>query len=143
MNAPSLAKERGIKIRETKEKEHEDFATLLSIRLKSKGGENAAHGTLLGKKEPRLVKVNKIAVDADLTGNILCMYTYDKPGVIGDTTTLLAKKGFNIAGMHFGRESVGGLSLSMIDVDDYVDDAVLKELRALPNVIDIKRIDLS
>jgi D-3-phosphoglycerate dehydrogenase / 2-oxoglutarate reductase len=143
VNAPSIAKERGIKIKETKEKAHEDFNTLLGIQLKGKGGENVAYGTLLGKKEPRLIKVNKIAVDADLAGNILFMHTYDKPGVIGDSTTLLAKKGFNIAGMHFGRESVGGLSISLVDVDDYVTDDVIKELRALPNIIDIKRIDLS
>ena len=63
-----LAQSRGIKVKEIKEKEHYDFTTLLVIRLKGKKGENAAYGTLLGKKEPRLIRVNKIPVDADLPG---------------------------------------------------------------------------
>lgn len=143
VNAPSIARSRGIKIKEVKAQEHEDFTTLLVIRLKSKKGENAAYGTVFGKKEPRLIRVNKIAVDADLAGNILLVYSNDKPGIIAGIATVLAKKGFNIGGMHFGRESVGGLSASLLDVDQNVDEAVSKELEALPNVIAIKRIDLS
>lgn len=143
VNAPILARSRGIKIKEIKEKEHEDFTTLLAIRLKGKKGTNVAYGTLLGKKEPRLIRVNKIPVDADLTGNMLFLYTYDKPGIIGGLGSVLAKKGINIGGMHFGREGAGGLALCLLDVDEQIDDAAIKELSALPNIIAIKRIDLS
>jgi D-3-phosphoglycerate dehydrogenase len=143
VNAPILARSRGIKIKEIKEKEHEDFTTLLAIRLKGKKGTNVAYGTLLGKKEPRLIRVNKIPVDADLTGNMLFLYTYDKPGIIGGLGSVLSKRGINIGGMHFGREGAGGLALCLLDVDEQVDDAAIKELSALPNIIAIKRIDLS
>jgi D-3-phosphoglycerate dehydrogenase len=143
VNAPILARGRGVKIKEVKEKEHEDFSTLLGIRLKGRKSENVAYGTLLGKKEPRLVKVNKIAVDADLTGIMVCLLTYDKPGIIGGLGSVFSNNGINIGGMHFGRESVGGLAISILDVDENVNDAVIKELSALPNVIAVKRIDLS
>jgi D-3-phosphoglycerate dehydrogenase len=143
VNAPILAHSRGIKIKEIKEKEHEDYTTLLSIRLKGPKGENVAYGTLLGKKEPRLVKVNKIPVDADLTGSMLFLYTYDKRGIIGDLGSVLSKHGINIGGMHFGREAVGGLAISLLDVDERVSDGVIKEVQALPNIISTRRIDLT
>ena len=143
VNAPTLARSKGIKIKEIKEKEHEDFTTLLAIRLKGKKGENAAYGTLLGKKEPRLIRVNNIAVDADLTGNVLFVLTRDRPGIIGGLGAVFAKRGINIGGMHFGREGMGGMSLCLLDVDGEVQEQVIKELGSLPNVINVRRIDLS
>jgi len=110
--------------------------------LRGPKGENTAYGTLLGKKEPRLVKVNKIAVDADLTGSMLFLYTYDKPGIIGDLGSVLSKHAINIGGMHFGRETVGGLALCLLDVDEHVNDGVIKEIEELANIIAVKRIDL-
>ncbi len=124
INAPAIARTRGIKIKEAKAEEHEDFTTLLGIKLTSKTGVNTAYGTLLGKKEPRLIRVNKIAVDADLKGNILFVYSKDQPGIIAGLANILAKRGLNIGGMHFGREAVGGLSLCLFDVDQSLDDAV-------------------
>jgi D-3-phosphoglycerate dehydrogenase len=143
VNARLLAQSRGIKIKEIKEKEHDDFTTLLGIKLKGKKGDNVAYGTLLGKKEPRLIKVNNIPVDADLAGNVLFVLSYDKPGIIGGMGSVLAKKEINIAGMHFGRESRGGLSLCLLDLDGELDNGALKEIASLPNIIDVKRIDLS
>ena len=94
-------------------------------------------------RKPRLVKVNKIPVDADLTGSMLFLYTYDKRGIIGDLGSVLSKHGINIGGMHFGREAVGGLAISLLDVDERVNDSVIKEVQALPNIISTKRIDLT
>ena len=143
VNALKIAQARGIKIKEIKDKEDEDFTTRLGIKLKGTGHENAAYATLFGKKEPRLIRVNRIPVDADLTGNVLLIYTYDRPGIVGGLGSVLAKRGINIGGMHFGREAVGGMSLCLLDVDDRVDDEVTAELASLPNVIAVKRIDLS
>jgi D-3-phosphoglycerate dehydrogenase len=143
VNAPTLARSKGIKIKEVKEKEHEDFTTLLGIRLKGRKGENAAYGTLLGKKEPRLTRVNNIAVDANLVGNMLLVLAYDRPGIIAGLGSVFAKRGINIGGMHFGRESVGGISLCLLDVDGEVEEQVLKELGSLRNVLSVRRIDLS
>ncbi len=143
VNARLMAQARGIKIKEIKEKEHEDFTTLLGIRLTGKNGDTTAYGTLFGKKEPRLIKVNKIAVDSELSGNVLYILANDKPGTVGGLGTTLAKKGINIARIHLGREQEGGLVLCMIDVDGEIDDGLLKEISKVPNVIEVKRIDLS
>ena len=74
---------------------------------------------------------------------MLFLYTHDKPGIIGGLGTALAKKGINIGAMYFGRESLGGLSMSLLDVDAHIADDMLAELRAMPNVIDVKRLNLT
>jgi len=56
---------------------------------------------------------------------------------------VLSKHGINIGGMHFGREAVGGLAISLLDVDERVSDGVIKEVQALPNIISTRRIDLT
>ncbi len=143
VNAPIVAKTRGIRIKEIKEKEHADYTSLLGIRLIGEKGQNVAYGTLLGKREPRLVKVNRIAVDADLTEKMVFMYTQDKPGIIGGLGQAFAKRNINIGAMYFGREKLGGLAISLLEVDEQIGDDTLAELRALPNVNDVKRLNLT
>jgi D-3-phosphoglycerate dehydrogenase len=104
--------------------------------------ENTVQGTLFGKKEPRLIKINNIYLEADLQGNMLFVYNNDKPGVIASIANVFFIRGINIGGMHFGRESIGGLAVSLLDVDNEVEDNVLREIQSLPNIISVKRIDL-
>lgn len=143
VNAPLIARSRDIKIVEAKMGEHEDFMCLLAIFVKGEGKENGAYGTLLGKKEPRLIRVNNIYVEAELTGQMVFMYTNDKPGVIASVGNVFAKHGINIGGMHFGREAMGGLAVTLLDVDKEVEESVLRELEGLPNVLSVRKIDLA
>jgi D-3-phosphoglycerate dehydrogenase len=142
VNAPIIAKGRGVKIKETKMGEHEDFTSLLAITVKGEKNENTVYGTLFGKKEPRLVKVNNIYLEADLRGHMLFVYNHDKPGVIASIANVFFIRGINIGDMHFGRESVGGLAVSLLDVDKEVEDNVIREIQSQPNIISVKRIDL-
>jgi D-3-phosphoglycerate dehydrogenase / 2-oxoglutarate reductase len=143
VNAPTVAKNRDIKIVETKMGEHEDFTCLLGITVKGDDSENGAFGTLLGKKQPRLIRVNKIYLEAELAGQMVFMYTNDKPGVIASIGGVFSKYGINIGGMHFGRESIGGLAITLLDVDNEIGDSVVAELLALQNVLSVKKIDLA
>ena len=143
VNAPTVARSRGIKIKEVKEREHEDYTSLLGIKLTNGKIERAAYGTLLGKKAPRLIRLDRIAVDADLADNMLLTYHQDKPGIVGSIGTALASKGINIGCMHVGREAEGGLAIALLDVDGKVSDEVIKELQSVPGVVEIKRIAIS
>ena len=142
VNAPVVAKRRAVKIKETKTGEGGDFASLLVITVKGDGGENTVQGTLFGKKEPRLIKVNNIYLEADLKGHMLFVYNYDKPGVIASIANVFYIRGINIGGMHFGRESVGGLAISLLDLDKDIEDNVIREIQSLPNIVSIKKIEL-
>jgi len=143
VNARLIAQERGIKVKEIKVKEHDDFTTLLGIKLKGKKGDNMVYGTLFGKKEPRLVRVNNIAVDSALVGNVLFVLAIDRPGTVAGLGTKLVEKGINIARINLGRERQGGLVACLIDVDGEVDDGLLQEISKVRNVINTARIDFS
>jgi D-3-phosphoglycerate dehydrogenase len=141
VNAPLIAKGRGIKVVESKIEEHQDYTSLVVITVREDGRVNTAQGTLLGKKEPRLIKVNNIYLEADIKkGNFLFVYNYDKPGVIAGISAVFYNRGINIGGMHFGRESEGGLAVSLLGIDREIDDAIIKEIESLPNILKVKRI---
>jgi D-3-phosphoglycerate dehydrogenase len=142
VNAPVVAKSRAVKIKEMKTGEGGDFTSLLVITVKGETGENTVQGTLFGKKEPRLIKVNNIYLEADLRGHMLFVYNYDRPGVIASIANVFFIRGINIGGMHFGRESVGGLAISLLDLDKEIEDNVIREIQSLPNIVTIKKIEL-
>lgn len=142
VNAPVLAKRRAIEVRETTTNDGGDFASLLIVTVKGGTNENSVQGTLFGKKGPRLIKVNNIDLEANLTGHMLFVYNYDKPGVIASISNVLFIRDTNISGMHFGRESVGGLAISLLDLDREAEQNVIREVQSLPNIVAVKKVEL-
>ena len=142
VNAPLLAKERGIKVREVKTSDTEGFTSLITLKIKSSAGEHSIAGTLFGKGDPRIVRVDNFLTEAIPDGNILLMHNYDKPGVIGTIGKALGSKGINIAKMHLSRQKVGDVAISLIHVDGPVSEAVLKKINKVPNIISVKHIAL-
>ena len=143
VNAPVIAKRRGISVTERRVEEHEDYSSLLEITLVSSDGQRSnVSGTLLGKKEPRLLSVNGIKVEARLSEHMLFVQNYDRPGVIAQIAGVFFRRGINIGGMHFGRERVGGNAVSLLEVDKVIEDEVMKEVEALPNILKVRRVEL-
>jgi len=142
VNAPFIAKERGIEYRESKMSEAADFTSLITLRARGEGGEHLVAGTLFGKKEPRLVKINEYRVETVPEGTILLVDTWDKPGVIGNIGTTLGTKEINIGNMHFGRDTEGGKSLCILHLDSVPPEEVIEEIARLPNVLSVKLVQL-
>lgn len=140
VNAPILAKERGIKVIESKSSRSIDFTSLVTIRVKTKTGENQVSGTIFGLEEPRFVRINGIPVDVIPQGFLLISENYDKPGFIGAMGTLLGKRGVNIGQMHLGRESIGGRAICLINIDSPVSDDVIQEINKLPDIISVTQV---
>jgi D-3-phosphoglycerate dehydrogenase len=142
VNAPLLAKERGIKVREIKTKDTEGFTSLITLRIKNDDGEHSLAGTLFGRDDPRIVRVDNFITEATPDGNILFMHNYDKPGVIGTIGNSLGKNGINIAKMHLSREKTGGVAISLIHVDEPIPEKILTRLSSQPHIISVKQITL-
>jgi D-3-phosphoglycerate dehydrogenase / 2-oxoglutarate reductase len=142
VNAPFIAKERGITFRESKITEAADFTSLITITAKAGGETHQVAGTLFGKKEPRLVLVNDYVVEAIPEGNILLIDSLDKPGVIGNIGAALGEKEINIGNMQFGRDKKGGRSLCILHLDAIPTADILDELSHLPHVNSVKLIQL-
>ncbi len=142
VNAPILARERGIRVKEAQSREAEDFTTLLTVQLQTDAGENTVAGTLFGKNEPRFVRINKFVTEAIPEGNILFIHNQDKPGVIGNLGQLLAAHRINIGQMHLSRDKVGGTAISLIHIDEKVSPEVLAALLKLPHVLSAIQVEL-
>lgn len=142
VNAPLIAKERGIEVRETRSAEAGDYQSMLAIRIKAKDRETYLAGTLFSKKDPRIVKIDGFSVEIVPEGNMLFIHNNDKPGVIGNIGSLLGKNNINIARMHFGRETAGGRAISVVSIDTPPAPAVLEAVKGLPNILSVKLITL-
>lgn len=142
INAPLIAEERGIKVTESKVSKVEDFANLIVVQAVTEKGENIVAGTLLGKKEPRLVRIGEFDLDVIPEGYMLLCSNLDKPGVIGKIGTILGNRKINIAGMQVGRKTVGGKALTIINVDCDISEEVLKEIEGISEIVEVKMVNL-
>ncbi len=142
VNAPVMAKERGIRITESTSATQEDFANLIAITVRSKMEQNYVAGTLFGRKELRIVKLNDFFIEAIPEGYILLINNYDKPGVIGNIGTALGSQNINIATMQFGRDRMGGNAISLLHLDAPLPPGILGEILRLPNIISVRQIHL-
>jgi D-3-phosphoglycerate dehydrogenase len=142
VNAPVIAKERGIEVKETKSTDAGDYQSMVVIRLKAKDKESYVSGTLFSKKDPRIVGIDNFKVEIVPDGELLFMYNNDKPGVIGNIGTLLSKNNINIARMHFGRETMGGRAISVVTIDTPATPHIMEEIKRLPNILSVKQITL-
>ncbi|QZP07438.1 phosphoglycerate dehydrogenase [Caenibius sp. WL] len=134
VNAPFLAKERGMEVREVKTEREGDYHTLIRVSVKTETGERSVAGTLFSNAEPRLVQLFGIKVEAELTGDMMYIVNEDAPGFIGRIGTLLGENGINIGTFNLGRREAGGEAVLLLSVDSPVPAEVLETARALPGV---------
>ena len=142
VNAPVMAKERGIKITESTRAEAEDFASLIALTTRSKMEQNYIAGTLFGRKELRIVKLNDFFIEAIPEGHILLVNNYDKPGVIGNIGNALGSRDINIATMQFGRDRMGGHAISLLHLDVSLPPGMVGDILRMPNIISVRQIQL-
>ena len=142
VNAPVVAKERGIKVVEVKSSRAIDFASSVTIKVKTKKAERLIEGALFGKAEPRIVRIDDFFLDAVPEGTLLVLENSDKPGVIGNVGTLLAESKVNIARLHLGRNEDGGSAVSVWSIDAPLTDEVKEKVLGLPNVISARIVEL-
>jgi D-3-phosphoglycerate dehydrogenase len=142
VNASIIAKERGIKVRESKSSSSEGFASMVAITAMGKGERNLVAGALFGTRDFRIVRVNDFLIEAVPKGSMLLIENDDRPGVIGNIGTSLGKRNINIATMQFSRDRLGGNAISLLHLDAVISKEVMEELLQLPNIVSVRHIEL-
>lgn len=143
VNAPYLAKERGLDVREVRHDREGDYQTLLRVTVTTAKGEHSVAGTLFGHKAPRLVELFGIKVEADLKGTMLYIVNEDVPGFIGRVGTTLGAAQVNIGTFHLGRRAMGGEAILLLSVDQDVAEPVMWEICRLEGVKTVKQLRFS
>ena len=135
VNAPVLARERGIDVAETVHDRPSAYQTLVRITITTDQNTRAVAGTLFAGSRPRIVEIKDIKIEADFGRHMLYVTNQDKPGFIGRFGATLAGAGINIATFHLGRAEAGGDAICLVSVDEPVPEDVLAMVRTLPLVV--------
>ena len=142
VNAPIIAEERGIKVTESRSSTAEDFTNLITVKVRAGNTEKLLSGTIFGKKEPRLVRINDFRLEAVPEGHMLLIYNEDRPGVIGRIGITLGEAGINIARMQVGQDPSHKRNVILLTTDEVVPGATLEELLAQEGVTQVRPLDL-
>ncbi len=142
INAPVLAKERGIRIIEVKSSETKDYTNLIALTVRTSKETSRTSGAVFGQNDPRIVRINEFSVEIAPEGYLLAVSNKDVPGVIGNLGTTLGSHNVNIARLHLSRDAQSKKALVVLNTDSPVGPDILDKLRKLPHVVSITPIKM-
>ncbi len=134
VNAPIVAKERGIKVSETRRPQQGIYDGYIKVTVAVGGSTRRVAGTVFSDGRPRLIQVKDINLDAEFAPHMLYVINEDKPGFIGRLGTILGDAKVNIASFALGRSAPGEDAIALVEVDGGVPDKALAEIRKLAPV---------
>jgi D-3-phosphoglycerate dehydrogenase / 2-oxoglutarate reductase len=146
VNAPSLAEERGIVVRESREPNARDFSDLVRVTIAGGDGPVRVVGTLVGRRNrPHLLEAWGQRFNLQLEDHVAVFRNTDQPGMIGRVGTLLGERGVNIGQMVVGRSEDGGDTgaVMVLTTDAPMSRELLDEVVALDGFTDGRAVELS
>ncbi|MEA2580771.1 MAG: D-3-phosphoglycerate dehydrogenase / 2-oxoglutarate reductase [Actinomycetota bacterium] len=142
VNAPMLAKERGLTVSEMRSTVSTDYVSLVTLRADTDGGPVSLAGTIMGRSHERLMQVNDFDIEVAPASNMIFFQYEDRPGIIGKVGTLLGDHQVNIATMDVGRKAEGGDALMVLTVDTLVAPDILESVAAAIEAHQLRSISL-
>lgn len=134
VNAHVLANQRGIKVTEATMAAHEEYTYLINTKLVTTEGESVVAGTIFGKQDTRIVRINTFRLEMIPLGHMALIHNQDVPGSIGEIGTTIGKHNINIARMQVGQETGGDRNIIFLCTDTPIPQEVIEELRGLRTV---------
>ena len=142
VNAIHFAEARGIQVERARVGAHRDYGEYMELRVSSKMHKTLVAGALLAETHPRLVRIDGFHVDVQPRGTLVVLRNRDVPGVIGRVGTLMGNASINIGEYHQARLEAGGEALAAITIDGKLPSEVIEQLRALPEIRDVRQAHL-
>jgi D-3-phosphoglycerate dehydrogenase / 2-oxoglutarate reductase len=137
VNAPQLAQERGLEVREASMAATRDYVNLVTLR----SPDHSLAGTLSGtRSEPRFVMVDDHVVEVPPAEHMLVVRNDDRPGMIGVVGMALGEAEVSISSMAVGPSRTGNTALMVLTTDRRVPDDTFALLQASDGILDIHRI---
>jgi len=140
VNAPIVAKERGIKVSETRRDQQGVYEGYMQIAVTTDSLKRSVAGTVFSNGRPRLIQIKNIDLDAEFAPHMLYVTNEDKPGFIGRLGTLLGEASVNIANFNLGRSGPGQDAIALVAIDGPIGEDVLNKIRKLPLVNQAKAL---
>ena len=143
VNAPLVAKERGIEVKEVKSSDAGDFTSVIRVRVEAGKKTHLVAGTLYSRKDPRIIEIDNFQVEVVPEGHMMLILNEDRPGVIGTVGQVLGDHQINIARMQCSREERGGHALLIIGLDAPLPTGVLETIKQSKHILSVRVADLS
>lgn len=139
VNAPQLAEQRGLPVRESSTSTSHDYVNLVTLR----SGGHAVAATITGvRAEPRLVMVDDFPVEVPPAPHMLVVRNDDRPGMIGTVGTVLGEAEVSISSMAVSPDPEGGNALMVLTIDQRSPEAVTQRLASSPGIDEVHQVNL-
>ncbi len=142
VSAPIVARERGMKIAETKKDAQGAFGSYVRLIIKTENQTRTVAGTIYSDGRPRFIQIKGINLEAEPYPHMLYTTNTDEPGYIGALGTLLGQHNVNIATFSLGRAQKDGEAIAFLGIDESLDASIVDEIMKLPHVKQAKLIEL-
>ncbi len=143
VNVRALANQLGLLVEEVRSNEETDFNEWLHVAAHAGTHKISAGGTFFGShNHPRIVRVNSQPVEIVPAGVIFLMNNKDRPGMVGYIGTLMGKYHINIASMSLSREKIGGVALTVLNLDSEPPPPLLEEIHRDPDISNVRVVKL-
>lgn len=143
VNAPFKAKERGIRVVESRDDAPTGFQGLVRVTAKFGQATHSIAGSVFGRDGQRIVAIDDFDLEAEPRGHLLLIENEDRPGILGAWASTLGQGGVNIARVHLGRSEKQRLALALVNVDSKVAPETIAALEKLPHVRSVRSVELS
>ncbi len=142
VNAAIEAKERGIRVIETKDSSIRDYSGSLYLQAQGSSGTHSVTGALLSNGEIRITDIDDFPINVPPSDYMLFTLHRDMPGIIGKIGSFLGSYNVNIASMQVGRKIVRGDALMALSLDDPLPEGLLAEITKVEGIRDAYTVKL-
>lgn len=142
INAPLLAEEMGVSIKEERDTAAGGYTNLIEVALETDGESRVVAGTVFDRDEPRLVRVDDYWLEVKPEGRLLIYKNVDRPGMLATVGSILARNEINIGALALGRTEKGSLALTAVSVDQDVPEQVLEEISEIEGIEHVRSVHL-
>ncbi|MEM6810833.1 MAG: phosphoglycerate dehydrogenase [Pseudomonadota bacterium] len=143
VNVLSLAESRGITFSETKKGGSENWRSVITVKIETEKRSRSVSGTLFTGKEPRIVDIEGVRIEAGLAPHMIFIRNEDKPGLIGQVGSILGEADQNIANFHLGRTPKGDSAICLVSLDSELPETVMEKIKDLSQVKQAKCLRFS
>ena len=140
VNAMSVAESRGIELSETKSGSSKDWRSVVTVSVETEQRDRSVSGTLFTGKEPRIVDIEGVRIEAGLTEDMLFIRNKDEPGLVGQVGSILGESGQNISDFNLGRKPEGDSAVCLVSLDGPLPDDVMAKIEGLDQVTMAKKL---
>ena len=143
VNANIEAKERGIRVIETKDDSVRDYSGSVCIEAKGYDDKHSITGTILGDKEIRIIALDEFPINVPPSEHMLIIFHQDMPGIVGKIGFLLGNYNINIASMQVGRKVIGGKAVMILSIDVPLPENNLGEITKIDGIHNAYTVNLA